>query len=336
MNFGPLNNDGGHRRLNVAVSRARERVVIFSSLLPEQIDLSRVRAKGVQDLKSYLEFAIRGPRALLEQSFPTGREPDSPFEESVIRALREKGWIVHSQVGCSGYRIDMAVVDPCAPGRYLLGIECDGRTYHSGATARDRDRLRQMILEGLGWKLHRIWSTDWWIDPKGKTKELQVLLDRLVEETSDSEDSVSEEMSKNGDRPAHMETQAEIQPEPEASTPTSFLIRREEVSPPLQEYFSVVLSNGMSEKFYELGSSATLREQLVRVIEAEGPVSDRILFRRVARAWGLERTGSRIVERLRNLIPHNIKTTKERDDIFYWPVQMDSSSWRGFRVCGEK
>ncbi len=335
MNFGPLNNDGGHRRLNVAVSRARERVVIFSSLLPEQIDLSRVRAKGVQDLKSYLEFAIRGPRALLEQSFPTGGEPDSPFEELVIRALREKGWIVHSQVGCSGYRIDMAVVDPCAPGRYLLGIECDGRTYHSGATARDRDRLRQMILEGLGWQLHRIWSTDWWIDPKGETKKLQVLLNRLVEETSEKEGSVSEEGSESADIPSQMEQQAEIQPESEASPPTSSLIRREEVTPPLQEYFSVVLSSGISEKFYELGSSATLREQLVRVIEAEGPVSDRILFRRVARAWGLERTGSRIVERLRNLIPHNIKTTKERDVIFYWATQMDPSSWRGFRVCGE-
>lgn len=335
MNFGPLNNDGGHRRLNVAVSRARERVIIFSSLLPDQIDLSRVRAKGVQDLKSYLEFAIRGPRALVEQSFPTGREPDSPFEESVIRALREKGWIVHSQVGCSGYRIDMAVVDPCAPGRYLLGIECDGRTYHSGATARDRDRLRQMILEGLGWQLHRIWSTDWWIDPKGETKKLQVLLDRLVEETSDKKDSVSEEGSENGDRPTPIEKHAEIQPESEASTPTSSLIRQEEVTPPLQEYCPVVLSSGISEKFYELGSSATLREQLVRVIEAEGPVSDRILFRRVARAWGLERTGSRIVERLRTLIPHNIRTTKERDIIFYWAIQMAPSSWRGFRVCGE-
>lgn len=335
MNFGPLNNDGGHRRLNVAVSRAREKVVIFSSLLPEQIDLSRVRAKGVQDLKSYLEFAIRGPRALLEQSFPTGREPDSPFEESVIRALREKGWIIHSQVGCSGYRIDMAVVDPCAPGRYLLGIECDGRTYHSGATARDRDRLRQMILEGLGWQLHRIWSTDWWINPKGETIKMQVLLDRLVAETSAKEGSVSEEETKNGERPTHIETQSEIQPEPEVSTPTSPHILREEINPLLQEYFPVVLSSGVSEKFYELESSTTLRNQLVRVIEADGPISDRILFRRVARAWGLERTGSKIVERLRSLIPQDIKTTKERDVIFYWATQMKPSSWRGFRVSGE-
>ncbi|HEY2346367.1 MAG TPA: DUF4011 domain-containing protein [Xanthomonadaceae bacterium] len=164
MAFGPLNLEGGQRRLNVAISRARERVTIFSTLQPDQIELARVGAAGVVDLKNYLDFAKRGPRALVKQSTPTGREPDSPFETAVIHALREKGWTVHPQVGCTGYRIDLGIVDPRAPGRYLVGVECDGRSYHSGATARDRDRLRQIVLEGLGWKLYRIWSTDWWTD----------------------------------------------------------------------------------------------------------------------------------------------------------------------------
>ncbi|WP_353507257.1 DUF4011 domain-containing protein [Variovorax sp. J22G40] len=180
MNFGPLNGEGGHRRLNVAISRAREGVVIYSTLMPEQIDLARVRAAGVRDLKHYLEFAIRGARALVAQNAPTGREPDSPFEVAVIRVLREAGWTVHPQVGCSGYRIDLAVVDPRAPGRYLVGIECDGRAYHSGATARDRDRLRQHVLEGLGWHIHRIWSTDWWMDPQGEVHKLTRLLQGLA------------------------------------------------------------------------------------------------------------------------------------------------------------
>ncbi|VVE42257.1 DUF4011 domain-containing protein [Pandoraea anhela] len=180
LNFGPLNLEGGHRRLNVAVSRARVGVVIFSTLLPEQIDLSRVRAAGVRDLKNYLEFAIRGPRALVEQSLPTGREPDSPFERQVISALREKGWTVHPQVGVSGYRIDIGVVDPRAPGRYLLGVECDGAMYHSGATARDRDRLRQHVLEGLGWALYRIWSTDWWLNPDEPMRKLLTRMEELV------------------------------------------------------------------------------------------------------------------------------------------------------------
>lgn len=186
MNFGPLNQDGGQRRLNVAVTRARVGVTIFSSIRPEDIDLARTRAAGVTDLKNYLEFAAKGPRALLEQALPTGLEPESPFEMEVLRALRDKGWTVHPQVGCSGYRVDMAVVHPQEPGRYLLGIECDGASYHALPTARDRDRLRQIVLEGLGWKLHRIWSTDWWNDPQRETEKLAAALDNLLSRAPES------------------------------------------------------------------------------------------------------------------------------------------------------
>jgi very-short-patch-repair endonuclease len=180
MTFGPLNKEGGHRRLNVAITRARIGVTIFSSIKPEDIDLSRTRSTGVIDLKNYLEFAQKGARALVEQSMPTGLEPDSPFETEVIRALRDKGWIVHPQVGCSGYRLDIGVVHPNEPGTYLLGVECDGATYHSMPTARDRDRLRQLVLEGLGWKLHRIWSTDWWTDREREMQKLEKVLNSLV------------------------------------------------------------------------------------------------------------------------------------------------------------
>lgn len=183
MNFGPLNQEGGHRRLNVAITRARHGVTIFSSIRPEDIDVSRTRAAGVADLKHYLEFAQNGPRALVEQAMPTGLEPESPLELEIIRALRAKGWHVHPQVGCSGYRIDMAVVHPQEPGRFILGIECDGATYHSMPTARDRDRLRQLVLEGLGWTLHRIWSTDWWQDPDRELQKLEAALNsRLATE----------------------------------------------------------------------------------------------------------------------------------------------------------
>ena len=176
MNFGPLNQEGGQRRLNVAITRARVGVTIFSSVRPEDIDLSRTRSAGVTDLKHYLEFADRGSRALIEQSSPTGLEPDSPLELDIICALRDRGWSVHPQVGCSGFRIDIGVVHPREPGRYLLGIECDGATYHSLPTARDRDRLRQYVLEGLGWTLHRVWSTDWWSDPQREMEKIEKAL----------------------------------------------------------------------------------------------------------------------------------------------------------------
>lgn len=179
MNFGPMNKDGGHRRLNVAATRARVKVKVFSSMRPEDIDLSRTNAQGVRDLKAYLDFALNGTKALASQSIPTGREPDSPFEVAVITALRDRGWEVTPQVGVSGYRIDLAVHSRKNAGKFLLGVECDGATYHSAPSARDRDRLRQIILEGLGWKIHRIWSTDWWFNAPQQINSLVAKLEEL-------------------------------------------------------------------------------------------------------------------------------------------------------------
>lgn len=191
MNFGPINKTGGERRLNVAITRARVAVEIYASLRPEDIDLSRTRAKGVVDLKAYLEFALRGPSALAREAAPTGRDPDSPFEVEVISALRNAGWEVHPQVGCSGYRVDIGVVDRGAPGAYVLGVECDGASYHSMACARDRDRLRQAVLEGLGWKLVRVWSTDWW---SNRAKSEQVLIEAVQRAQDAADNARSSEM----------------------------------------------------------------------------------------------------------------------------------------------
>lgn len=182
MNFGPMNRDGGQRRLNVAVTRARHALRVFSTLTPDQIDLSRTHALGVRDLKHFLEFAERGPRALGEAVFNPVREDDSPFEKAVAEALTAKGWQVHRQVGVSSFRIDLGVVDPDVPGRYLAGVECDGATYHRSATARDRDKLREHVLRDLGWQIERIWSTHWWQDSQGALAKVHGRLQTLLEQ----------------------------------------------------------------------------------------------------------------------------------------------------------
>ena len=180
MNFGPLNRDGGERRLNVAITRAKHEVVVFSGLRADQIELTRTRARGVRDLKYFLDYAERGPSALAAAtSVSANGDPDSEFEQMVADRLRAAGYEVHHQVGCSGYRIDLGILDPTNPGRYQLGVECDGATYHRAATARDRDKLRQLILEGLGWTLYRVWSTDWWHDSEAETKKLLAFLTNL-------------------------------------------------------------------------------------------------------------------------------------------------------------
>ena len=157
--FGPLNNAGGERRLNVAVTRARSRIAVISSFSSADMDPARLKADGAQMLRDYLRYAESGGTDLGERR----RERDSlnPFEADVLAQLSTAGLSLECQVGCSGYWIDFAAKHPTEPGRYVLAIEADGVMYHSSATARDRDRLRQDHLERLGWRFHRIWSSDW-------------------------------------------------------------------------------------------------------------------------------------------------------------------------------
>ena len=144
-------------------------------LTPDLIDLRRTRAQGVADLKLFLEFAERGPVALAAEARGHG-DHESPFERAVADALAARGWTVQPQVGISGYSIDLGIFHPDAPGRFLAGVECDGATYQSSATARDRDKLRQSVLEGLGWSIVRTWSTDWYFDPVREAEKLDARL----------------------------------------------------------------------------------------------------------------------------------------------------------------
>jgi very-short-patch-repair endonuclease/cytochrome c556 len=173
--FGPINSSVGHRRLNVLFTRAKHQLVLFTSLPTEEIVVSETSNWGVRALKQYLEFARTGR---LEGGTHTGKSADSPFEISVRAALEAAGHQCEPQVGVAGFFIDLAVKHPRYPDYYMLGIECDGASYHSGVAARDRDRLRQAVLESFDWKIHRVWSTDWFSDPRS---ELAKLLSRLKE-----------------------------------------------------------------------------------------------------------------------------------------------------------
>ncbi|MBF2735522.1 MAG: hypothetical protein ISN26_05540, partial [Betaproteobacteria bacterium AqS2] len=181
MNFGPLNRAGGERRLNVAITRARHEVLVFASMDYRLIDLSRTQARAVADLRDYLEYAERGVSVLAGQTEARyGVDSfDSDFERDVAFWLRDRGWQVQSQVGVSRFRVDLGVVDPDRPGVYLAGVECDGATYHGSPAARDRDRIRQQVLEGLGWRFVRIWSTDYFRDPERTMQEVDARLREL-------------------------------------------------------------------------------------------------------------------------------------------------------------
>ena len=169
LNFGPLNREGGERRLNVLITRAREKCVVFTNFTSRDLVLDENSPFGLRSLKVFLEFAESGR---LPSPVCSREDFDSPFEETVSNFLTENGCEVHRQIGCAGYRLDLAIPDPGHPGRYVLGIECDGKSYHSSHVARDRDRLRQQVLDGLGWKIYRVWSTDWYLHPKESKEKL--------------------------------------------------------------------------------------------------------------------------------------------------------------------
>ena len=202
MNFGPLNKQGGERRLNVAITRATTEVLLFASFGFESIDLSRTQAIAVQHLKTFFEFAQKGPVALAEAaSTKYGTDSfDSDFESAVAFKLRDLGWTVQTQIGVGKFRIDLGITHPEKPGVFLAGIECDGATYHSSPSARDRDRVRQIILEGLGWNIVRLWSTDYFLDPETSITRIDAKLRELLEaEKSDEQTDKPEEPAQPSD-----------------------------------------------------------------------------------------------------------------------------------------
>ena len=159
LNFGPLNQDGGERRLNVLVTRAREKCVVFTNFRAHDIHLTANPPFGVKSLQSFLEYA---ENLHYNQSVQDDDYDDAPFEDAIYNFISENGYEVDKKVGCAGFRVDLAIIDPDNPGKYILGIQCDGHNYASSKVARDRDRLREQVLNGLGWNIYHIWSTDWY------------------------------------------------------------------------------------------------------------------------------------------------------------------------------
>lgn len=270
--FGPLNKEGGHRRLNVLITRAKMVMRVFSNFKADDLELDASANHGVRALKNFLKFA---DTRVLEVAQETGRGVDSPFEAEVLSALRTLGYNMEPQVGTSGYFIDMAVRHPHLPGRYLLAIECDGAAYHSSRSARDRDRLRQGVLEGLGWTFHRIWSTDWF-------RSRQQEIDRVV--------AAIDAAQHAADQLLPMEINLT------AAEP--HVISRDAASAPVEPSFSVPyeraqLTPVLNMQMHQVRASA-LAQMIVKVVEVEGPVHVDVVTRRLMDAFGIVRAGSRI------------------------------------------
>ena len=192
LNFGPLNQDGGERRLNVLITRAREKCVVFSNFKAYDMKLTANPPYGVKSLKEFLEYAEN-----LTLGNPQGDEySKEPFEDAIASFLEENGYTVDRQIGCAGFRVDLAIVDDENPGKYILGITTDGKMYSSSKVARDRDRLREQVLTGLGWKLYHLWSTDWYRNRDLGRKKLLENVEKSIKKAREEEKRRSEEEKK--------------------------------------------------------------------------------------------------------------------------------------------
>lgn len=310
QSFGPVSQRGGERRLNVLFTRARKRCVIFASITHEDIRVDTTKHEGPRVLKRFMKYAATGD---LDIPVETGDEMDSPFEEDVASVLKEHGYVVHHQVGAAGFKIDLAIVDPDNNNHYVLAIECDGARYHSTSWARERDRLRQQVLEGKGWRFHRIWSTDWFYS---RAAEIQKLI-RAIEEARQyfkSQDSRSTSSAPTKDKHAE-ESDLNLQhsfnhnntpppatsstPQGSASAHQGHVVRRSEEShepvgqTPYIEPIVDIDGRLPADEIHELEPSFFV-EMTVKVVNVEGPVHADVVASRVASRWGKSRVGSRI------------------------------------------
>ncbi|MCG6203147.1 DUF3320 domain-containing protein [Rhodopseudomonas sp. HC1] len=341
MNFGAINNDGGERRLNVAVTRARSELRVFSGIRADDIDLSRSKALGVRHLKAFLDYAARGAIALPAQDQGSLGGVESPFEAAVAEALQARGWQVVTQVGVSGYRIDLGVRHPDLSGLYLAGIECDGATYHSSATARDRDKVREQVLRGLGWTVLRIWSTDWWFNAAEAIERVHEALNEALATSRAQAADTPHAGEADVEPDAGFENSADFpSAELDGDEATADVDMIEDLPPDPPVVVGPTVENRIAgivvadaprtfrvadlseikadaDLFFEFSYRQTLQTMIEAVMATEAPVREDVLAQRVARAHGWLRTGPRIREQVSRHLKR-YERTNETSGSFLW------------------
>lgn len=294
MNFGPLNNAGGERRLNVAVSRARQEMMVFSTMRSSHIDLRRSKARGVEGLKHFLEYAEQ--QVLAENIQSTASRPDTPLARQIADAIAEKGYVVNVNVGRSHFKVDVAVSRQESPDAYVLGILLDGESYRDTQTTRDREIVQPSVLEGLGWRVMRIWSVDWLNNP-------QRVIDRVMEQLQAA--------------PVKQET----------ATPVKFDISKEKVieKPSFaREYQELKLSP-------EEAKAMPSRKLIQAIVHQEQPITLKTLCRRICTLRGDARVTSFVQDTTRDYVSQKFFLENDREGKVIWESEKDRDDYRWYR-----
>ena len=340
-NFGPLNAQNGRRRLNVLITRARQRMRVFSSIRGDDINPAASSSEGPRLLREFLKYAETG---LLESTIASAAaDTDSPLERDALSELTQRGLKLVPQVGVAGYKIDLGVLDEVSPGRFLCGIECDGVAYHSSETARDRDRLRQQVLEARGWTIHRVWSTDWFKDRQGQIQRLLSLIEEArqrAHEEATAEREARERLAKETAARAEEEQQFRRQ---EAATIREIALNSEPYERPAASLYVLTACDGpgryTTSNFFAVPLGELVKAVLL-VIETESPLHKVDLLTRVASMWGFK-AGLRIQARILTACEsvERGQLIQRRGD-FFWSISTDGKckfrSRAGTKIPGDR
>ena len=272
MRFGPLGHQGGERRLNVAITRAKCNVKLVGSIMPSDIDLSKTKSEGIRMLKDYIEFAMKGSSVLRPYKNPNALYDTDEFCNCICKFLEDRGYHVKLYVGNSEYKIDIAVEHPKYPGCYVAGIECDGNSYLMARTTRDREHLRKSILEQMGWKMFRVWSTEWTNNKAGEQKRLLDFIADAIRTYKKGEEKVQTALQKKA---------ASVQVE---------VLQKKEAEPQKLSFPYYRIGNWRTAEYdYRKGNLQNLAARIRAVVEVEQPIHLDVLYRRLASAFGNEK-----------------------------------------------
>lgn len=324
FNFGPLNRDGGWRRLNVAVSRARYEMKVFSTLTADQINLNRTSSDGIAGLKAFLEYAEMGRGSLNDVTRSGDVREEDELLKSIAGELTKRGYEVRLNVGCSAYRIDIGVVDPEQPDKYLLGILCDGYNNRSARTARDRIVTQVDALKSLGWNLYHLWAMEWWGNRRATMETLVNMIEdvrygRVAEPVTEPEPVVEEPMVIAPKKPRKKQEDEDSVERPYVTAS----LRTEFVSPN-----DLVYGN--------YGDKVT--DKIFDVVDTEAPICKGLLCKRVLNSFGITRPGTRLLLYMDKMLEQSglQVTSRDSSNPTYWSSSQDPDAYGGYRPKSER
>ena len=349
LNFGPLNKNGGWKRLNVAVSRARSEMIVFTSMTADMINLKRTKAKGVEALRDFLEFAQKGQ--LQSENIEENMEERQGIMEHICQTLNEHGYKYQSSVGHSKFKIDIAVMNPYNEEEYLLGIMSDGESYRQSSNTKDREVAQISVLKGLGWDIYRIWTMDWW---DNKEKELKKLIECLdykkeaaydvcaKEEVSTEESECIEDMQiikKIKDISVQEPVIIKYSTEQDHVVKSNMnltkqkqdvnsLYRKEPYVPA-----DVTVEDISTDEYVQSKNKKRITEKIQQIVDTEAPVSYDTLVKKTLRSFNIARSSPKTLEATEKALKAACtKMNKQQGVKFYWRNDQDPSAYYSFRA----